>query len=391
MQKSWIIFLSVIKNCIGNGPDKVEEQSATEEKSLTCKEIQLSAEEKATIEALAKQRGLFPSLPGKAYLNADRFYALMYGGLNVLNILENNGIEAAIVKGVSLAALYPLPEQRLFSDVDVLLRYERDLKKAVEVLTENGWTCSDEKQPHHLSFTCNGITAELHFKPVRPFEKRSINKAIEYAFNSDDTIFIEEELFGVKYKTLKPSIFGFYILIHNLEHFLLRGMGVKHLCDMAVFWNKQYNEEVYKEYKALVRMAGLDKFSDCMTLCTQEYLGLSNENSEKMLVDCRGVLTQALLENIMIDIIDAGNFGELEKDRLVSLRSDGIGGMVSQIHCRMKENFPRLSKFFLIWPILWLATVMIFIRNNKKIRGEKSSSIIKKAQSRGRLVRMLDI
>jgi hypothetical protein len=76
---------------------------------------------------------------------------------------------------------------------------------------------------------------------------------------------------------------------------------------------------------------------------------------------------------------------------MVSLRGNTPIDYFREFHHQMKLNFPKVSKIFLIWPILWIVTFVRFMVNNKKVRNVKLSAVVTKAGERGKLNRKLGL
>jgi len=66
---------------------------------------------------------------------------------------------------------------------------------------------------------------------------------------------------------------------------------------------------------------------------------------------------------------------------MVIVRGSGINGYIREFHHQMNLNYPKCGKIFLFWPVLWIATLIRFIYNNRKIRKTTSVDILKKAKS----------
>ena len=52
----------------------------------------------------------------------------------------------------------------------------------------------------------------------------------------------------------------------------------------------------------------------------------------------------------------------------------------------MHLNFPNEGKNALLWPILWVKTLTIFLKNNKRLHRPSVRALMKKAKERGELV-----
>ena len=76
----------------------------------------------------------------------------------MLRLLRESGIPAAILKGCAAAIYYPRPELRAMGDIDFLVR-ESDYKRAEQLLSQNEYVVTHEEQKggHHIRFVKNGI------------------------------------------------------------------------------------------------------------------------------------------------------------------------------------------------------------------------------------------
>ena len=84
--------------------------------------------------------------------------------------------------------------------------------------------------------------------------------------------------------------------------------------------------------------------------------------------------------------MDAEEFGKA-KNRMVALRGNGLFDYVREFHHQMHLNFPKAGKIFLFWPVLWMITLIRFLRNNRKVRSVSSKELFESAGKRGKLVK----
>lgn len=368
--------------------------------------------EKAKLFSYAKKRGALALLYGTGVFGEEEaadvtkccnsFYNLMYDSFQAMELLEKAGIEAAILKGIAMASLYPIPEYRPAADIDILLKKSSDVDEAVNVLENSGWKVDESKDvQHHIVITSpRKSELELHFKPFRVFESERLNNVVERVFSDDGPAYEDYKLFDCRVKTLNSSVTGFYILLHCLEHFMASGVGIKSLCDLAVFFSSKSGntKESIECYRKLVDESGIKGFSDYCISLAYKYLGLDEKTADMLIFDAKisGVSSfiknnSEELEDFLDDILESGCFGELEQGRLVNMGDSGISGLVKQVHYRMKENFPKVSRIVLLWPILWMSTIIVFIRNNKRVRGQKTVDYIKNAKKRSKIVKKMNL
>lgn len=311
-------------------------------------------------------------------------YRLLFLTKYLTEKMENAGLPVVVLKGVGTAAFYPVPEFRKSGDVDLLLADRSYLDRACEILQECGLVRMKEQHAlHHIAFcTKDGIEVEIHTLLAEPFDHDKINHYLEKRLKNIGENVTNVDCMGVTLPILSGGYHAYELLLHMLQHFLRRGFGLKFLCDWVVFWNRTWPYEEQEKYKALVRESGLKSFSDIVTGTCVRYLGLKKERIAWMdLPEENGVEADFLKE-----ILEAEEFGKSESDRMVALRNVGPVEYVREFHHQMHLNFPRIGRCFLLWPVLWGITLVRFLRNNRKIRGVSTRSILKKAGQRGRLI-----
>ena len=79
-------------------------------------------------------------------------YRLLFLTKYLTSVLEENGIGTAVLKGVGVAQLYPVPELRKSGDIDLLVS-RKHLAKAEELMKEAGFAREEEQWTrHHVSY-----------------------------------------------------------------------------------------------------------------------------------------------------------------------------------------------------------------------------------------------
>ena len=199
---------------------------------------------------------------------------------------------------------------------------------------------------------------------------------------------IKKEVMGIEICMLEDAFHAYELLLHMLQHFLRAGFGVKLLCDWVVLWNREVDEKNREQYLKLVKESGLKGFSDTITRACIKYLGLKRENvlwMEPYPTDKNREDVDKDTELFIKELEDAEEFGS-SKNRMVALRGNGLFDYVREFHHQMHLNFPKAGKVFLLWPVLWIITLVRFLRNNKKIRSVSGRELLENAGKRGKLV-----
>lgn len=324
-----------------------------------------------------------------------RNYKFLVIYTKVKEVLEKAGIQFCILKGFAAAQDYPVPDVRKLSDLDILLPDPEALPRAKEVLEAIGFITQEEQHAnHHLCMRePGGKLIEIHTMLAEPFDDAKTNAYLEKLVPECRKHIEVKKIMDVEIPVLSDAYHAFELLMHMLQHFLLAGFGVKMLCDWVVLWNRGLSEEERGQYLELVETSRVKGFSDAITRVCVRYLGLKRDNVLWMgLYDGKKTRDEldADTEEFAADLFEAGEFGKV-KGRMVALRGNGPFDYIREFHHQMHINFPKAGKCFLLWPVLWVITLVRFLRNNKKVRDVSSRELFENAKKRGKLVKKLHI
>ncbi len=325
---------------------------------------------------------------GKAV--ADRIvrqqYRLLFLSKHLTELLEEQGIAVAVLKGVTVGAYYPVPELRKSGDVDLLLLRPEEQEKAERILLAAGLRKQEEQQAlHHLCFVLHeGIEIELHTMLAEPFDNEKTNEYLQGLLSAAEVT--RTDVMGLELPVLSEAYYGLELLVHMLQHFLRSGFGLRLLCDWVMFWQKPLPEQEKKAYLRLVEKMGIRGFSDIVTMTCVQFLGLSEE-----LIRWMDIPAGYPVEEFMRETLDAGEFGKSSRKRMVVMRGTGLADYIREFHHQMRLNFPKAGGCVLLWPGLWVITMVRFLRNNRKLRRISITEILKEANRRSRLVQKIKL
>ena len=182
--------------------------------------------------------------------------------------------------------------------------------------------------------------------------------------------------------------------LHMIEHLCNAGFGIKLLCDYVAALNGNSEEDTVSQYRGYIDMLGLNTFVLRMSDICVAYLGLSEPVYKQLTgksANTELILNDHTVDELLNEIFDTGLFGSDNSSRIVALNENGIIGLIKEFHHQTKENFPKASKCPLTWPGLWIATFVIFVRNNKKIRGIGMLDVIREADRRGQIIGKMNL
>lgn len=222
------------------------------------------------------------------------------------SLLSNHEIRFVVVKGQTIAALYPDPYARTPGDVDSYVS-PQDFEKAMAVIKEY-WQPSDisfTALSKHFAFSHEGVEFEMHRRLIDFLSKRNrdywqwlFDTALD---NNLHQIVVNHKPIPVFNATLNVL----YVFVHLYMHLLILGVGLRQFCDVAILLHG-YKDDI----DAQMLKAHLDGINCYNAFCA---IGA-------VLVDCIGMpadsfpfTIEPFHRNYMASILNAvfkrGNFG----------------------------------------------------------------------------------
>ena len=222
------------------------------------------------------------------------------------NWLKAAGIPYVILKGCSSAYYYPSPIDRAMGDVDFLVN-KSDLERAGEILETNGLKPWEVDHICHIVYRRPKMHLEMHFDLSGVPHGKLGNLVHKYIEDIFEKSFISNTVNG---SMCLPSKFhhGLIILLHTSHHLTGEGIGLRHLCDWAVFLDSCSNEEFKELFENRFKAIGMWKFASVLSTICIKYLGCK---PKPCLMNIDTELSKQLIE----DILFGGNFGKKDSDR----------------------------------------------------------------------------
>lgn len=287
-------------------------------------------------------------------------------------LLFDSEIQYVVLKGMASARFYPDPMMRTMGDVDFLVSVD-DLEKTRKLLLDNGFTQIEANNHNfHIVFKKNGILFELHWAcPGVPKDGKEGEAVRKYLKN-----IIEKAEFYDGYMVPSDFHHGIILLLHSASHMTTTGMGLRHLCDWAVFSNGISDSQFHNLFVTPLKEMGLFEYARILTAVSSKYLGIDH----KLWTD--GV-DEEIVDLIMQDILDSGNFGVKDDQRINQaklMRDDATRGvaragmiktLIRNLNIRAKKNMPITAKTPVLLPIGW--GYVCFIHLIRICQGKRSS------------------
>jgi len=288
---------------------------------------------------------------------------LLYEQNQALQILDDANIPCAILKGSSSAACYPNPSLRIMGDIDLLVNPAQQLE-AVEILLAHGYKNADV-EPHYCEMAVikDGVTVEVHSEPngldmnEDPVIKLKLDEFFSTALKERRLVgglpFLSPEerrmVDGLSF--LSDEHQALVLLIHKLKHFLHNELGLRQLCDWAVFVDQRLDDELWRKLRPKLEEFGLLTFTGIVTRVCVEYLGLPEEKAS-----WAKEFDKELAADVLNQILECGNFGNKAGTYGISYFTDvnasgRISSLFKNIFNRCKYHWPACAKYPVLLPV----------------------------------------
>lgn len=290
------------------------------------------------------------------------------------------GLKVLVFKGILLRELYPIPDERISGDEDLLIQ-KKDLKKIEEILKSNNMEriLSQEEDEDVYHYFCHktGLHLELH---TTLFGDKShtyinMNKIFATVFDDSDKIIVND----VQINTFSLDKHFLYVIIHAVKHFVSCGTGIRQVCDI-VMYIKKYHQEINWDYvwKEIISL-GYDTLLVNLLQIGIDYLGLEED---KIIYLCDKKNYYINTESLIEDIMEGGIYGASTQARLNSanmsldaLNKESKSKLKSNLAAilpkaeNLKGRYKYLEKYPLLLPVAWMSRILTYTKE----RGSLSS------------------
>lgn len=196
-----------------------------------------------------RNTGLYPQILQKSKHMMLNYYQIDQFTRRTVSLLEKHGITCFVMKGISLAASYPVPEYRKLGDLDLYINDKKNFQRAEQILHKNGYMDEEELSDHHTTYrytfekTGRSFLLELHYRVVGVYQYKPANQLIDEVFSAENLKAETQEINGSSYHVFPPTEYVFYMIHHMLKHYLYSGFGIRLLFDFS-FYLEQHAQEV---------------------------------------------------------------------------------------------------------------------------------------------------
>ncbi|MDE5954892.1 MAG: nucleotidyltransferase family protein, partial [Bacteroidales bacterium] len=157
--------------------------------------------------------------------------------VHVVSCLRSAGVEPVLLKGQGLARNWPCPELRQCGDIDLWVG-EKNYDKAMNVLLplSSAESCDIEESIKHASLQFGMVTVEIHrFSGVDTSSRKLDAIYRKYSEDGLSNRTVPLDFGGTDIMTPSDNFNAFYIFRHLWHHFMAVCIGLRQMCDLALF------------------------------------------------------------------------------------------------------------------------------------------------------------
>lgn len=253
----------------------------------------------------------------------------------LIAVCEEKHIRNQPMKGSCMKFIYPAPETREMSDIDILIDQDR-LEEIGQLLKDKGYTLYQSVRQHDVYTKAPHMVVEAH----RALYDKTIDKNQYQYFSSFSKTHLRE---GHHYTyDYTPEDFYVYMMAHMAKHFYARGCGIRNIVDVYVYMGK-YRDTLNWEYtnKAL-EDCGILAFSRHMEELADIWLG--------------GKEGSPFYDKLFDYMLNSGIYGKDE---------NGVWSRFADAKLKGKEvSAGTLKKWYYFPPLAYMAELYPWVENH---------------------------
>ncbi len=343
-------LITLIRNTVCGTEDVVEIES----NEVVCKIAQLAADHdvlnivsKALLDGnMVDDEEILQQLMVEQYGGVLRYQQQKFAIDRMCAALDDAKVCYVLLKGAVIRELYPEPDMRTSSDIDILVKSE-DMDRAAKCLEDKLGYTEFAHTGHDVSYmTDNGVHIELHHTLVsdRFVFAKPLTDAWEHTLNTDKFRY-----------NFDNEFFVYYHYAHMAKHLVNGGFGVRFVLDLWLMMQKMTIDN--PKLSKLLEDGKIKKMAQVVLSLAQVWFG-NGEHTEET----------TALENY---ILDSGVYGVLENSVVVNQRKHGgkLGNLSNRIFIPsdlLKIQYPVLEQHPNLYIWCQMRRFMRIMRRNRR-------------------------
>ncbi len=215
--------------------------------------------------------------------------------------LAEDGLSTMIIKGFSLAVLYPRPDLRESSDIDI---YSSEDYAAVNACFEKHGLHIGRADSHHVHINIDGISVEHHFALHNRRVKNGMEGPTEVLQRLAATDRRPTSLPCICFPS--PTFTALFTAWHAHKHFLAEKIELRHVIDWALSL-KQLSDTEAQTVHEVKCGSTWGRFADTLTAIAMHRLQLPAEWFPRREVEAASEIGPELEQRVWDDIMGSGH------------------------------------------------------------------------------------
>lgn len=201
----------------------------------------------------------------------QRYAAQRVRAEQLAQIFAGEGIRTVVLKGLAVSRLYPVPEHRPCGDLDCFLM--GDYERGNRVAEAAGATVARDFYKHsHIDF--RGLAVENHCFCTAVRGSRR-HKAFERHLQGLLAAASMQPLPDTELLVPPADFTALFLTCHALTHFLSEGISLRHLCDWAVFIDREGDRVDWPAFCRVAAEHRLLRFAEVLSELSVRCLGVA--------------------------------------------------------------------------------------------------------------------
>lgn len=247
---------------------------------------------------------------------------------------EQKGISYQILKGSVLKNIYPSPEMREMSDIDVLI-FDKSMEKAKLVMQELGLVLKKSVKHHDVYTKPPFLAVELHWAL---YDKNVDNNLFEYFKNTNNLRQKKGSSYALEFL---PEDFYVYMIAHMAKHFYETGCGIRNIIDVYIYRIFLQEQLDAQRIQNKLEECGLSIFEDKIHTLSSSWL--------------EGEPMDSFSESLFEYMLECGIYGKTK---------NGIWGQFVKQKGETRESYKAyLKKWYYFPPFSYMVEHYPFLRS----------------------------
>jgi len=288
----------------------------------------------------------------------------------VFEAFRDANIPIVALKGLVIREFYPHPEFRNMSDADILVHKE-DVEKSEKILMNLGYYKHSSIEIHSTFDHKNYLSIDLHWTLVNELHIKTVADFNKTLWENTRIITMN----GLPVLSLSLEYELLHLILHIASHLIKSGFGVRLLCDVVVFIEKEKNNIDWNLFFEKVKLYNIEKLMmSIFIVCNQLF---------NMDLPCKDSVSyfqyNNYIELLINEIFSSGIYGYRNHTRVDSTKilhhfsntdvrsTNKIKVLVSFLFPsseRINKKYSYAKRYPFLIPFAWLHKILFELSRN---------------------------